>query len=344
MIEKYSKIIIQIILNKQEAKSIEWNKIDFYKLLVQASHNRVLYLFAKKLIDSDVGLQDEDKNLLVDILREGKKKIEILGDTLLLLEGIFAKENIDYLIVKTFKYLDYVTFDVDVLVRYKEFKKAINILGMNNIAVKPHPTIQGLHQKNCFKPGYLNMDLHRKFFWLGVDHIDLDFVWSTKTERVIGEVNCPAPRLEVDFLLHNKQLVHERRYITLLDFLAVKYANDEGLNWDKIMEQVVKYKWDNTFFILLNWLNYIHREIFKKNMVDVNKYCDVRPNAINKKELKMPLHYPVKDVIKVFKEIAFKQKHIPFFGFAYYFFTTVRYKIKNRLPFYDHWYDFNKVK
>jgi len=341
--ERNTEIIVNIVLGRKI--DINWDEIDFEKLLVLASHNRVLYVFAKKLLNSEIDFPERHRDILKDIQKEGEKNLVALRNTLLLLENVFKKENIDYLIVKTFKYLDYVTFDVDFLVRYEEFEKAINVLKKNDIVIKPHPNLrtQGQHQRNCFKSGYLKMDLHRKFFWLGIDHIDLNFVWDNTTERKIGGVTCPTPSLEVDFLLHNKQLVYERRYITLLDFLAVKYANDEGLNWDSIINQVFKYKWDDTFFILMNWLNYLHREIFRKDMVDLNKYFNKKEYKIKERELKLPFNYPIEDVMKVFKEIVFKQKRIPFLEFVYYFFTKCRYIISNRLPFYDHWYDFNKI-
>ncbi|MDP8265634.1 MAG: nucleotidyltransferase family protein [Candidatus Aceula meridiana] len=345
MIEEYSNIIVQSVLDRGEIKSTDWENVDLEKLLVQASHNRVLYAFVNKLWDLRELLPEQYIHTLEDVRKEGERNLKALRNTLLLLEETFKRENIDYLIVKTFKYLDYVTFDVDFLVRYQDFQKAIEILKKNNIIIKPHPNpkTQGLHQRNCFKSGYLKMDLHRKFFWLGVDHVDSDFLWKDTTCRDIAGIKCPVPSLEVDFLLHNKQLVYERRYITLLDFLAVKWANDEGLNWNDIAKQVVEHRWDDTFFVLLNWLNYLHREIFHENMVDPDKHFYNKKYTINERQLRLPFHYPVKDVMKVFSEIVTKNKHLPSREFAYYFFTTGRYLATHRLPFYDHWYDFNKI-
>lgn len=345
MIEKYSKIIVEVILERKDLKEIDWNDIDFVRLLVQASHNRLLYKFAKNLLASSIDMPAGHRDVLVDICAKGEKNFQATRDTILLLEDVFKKEGLDHLIVKTFKYLDYITFDIDFLVRYKDFEKVLDVLEKHGIRVTPHPNprSQGLHQRNCFKTGMLNMDLHRKFFWLGIDHIDLDFVWSNTEERVIAGAKCQVPNLETDFLLHNKQLVYERGYITLLDFLAVKYANDEGLNWDAIMEQVFKHKWDGAFFTLMGWLNYMHREIFGEEMVDLSKYFKKGNCKRNRKVLKLPLIYPLTGMWMVFKEIVFKHKHVPIIGFMYYHFAMARYLLKNRFPFYDHWYDFNKL-
>lgn len=345
MIEKYSRIIINTAL-KKNIPQIDWNEICLKKLLTQASHNRALYVFAKNLLSSGLKFNSKtDQDLLKDIKKQGEKNLSVLKNTLLLLKTIFSKEKIDYLIVKTFKSLDYITFDVDFLVRHQDFERTIKKLKENGLAVKPHPNArtQGQHQRNCFKPGFLKMDMHRKFFWLGINHIDLGLVWSKINERNICGVKCPVPCSEAEFVINAGQLVHERGYITLLDFLALKQAGQEILNWHKIIEQTKKHKWENSFLVLLDKLNFIHKEIFGEYIVNFEKYYPGRKPSRKKPgpELKLPLMYPVKDVISVFKEIVKNQKHFLYLEFFYYFFSKTRYLVKNRLPFYDHWYNFN---
>jgi len=338
MLSRYTQVLVDVVLERKDSiKEIDFSEIDFEKLLVFASWNRVLLLFAENLLKIRPKLTDKQEAILKDIKKEGQKNLLALKKTLVFLDKVFKQEKIDYLIVKTYKFLDYVTFDVDFLIRYRDFNKAQRVLEKNGVEVKSHPgkKTQGLHQKNCFKKGFLKMDLHRKFFWLGIHHIDLDFVWDNATKKRIAGVTCPTPSLEADFLLHNKQLAYERRYITLLDFLAIKYACDQGLDWNEIKNQVAKYRWQETFTLLLSNLNFIHREIFGEEMIRIK-------TIISRKRLILPLHFSLKEVLVIFKEIAVRQKKVPFFGLSYYFFTTARYLIRKRLPFYDHWYNFNK--
>lgn len=342
--DKYTQIIIDVVLARNSKKNID--KINFEKLLVIASHNRVLLVFSKNLIKiKDIKLTKNQKKILKDIINKGEENLQALRRTIKLIDRTLTKKAIPYLIVKTFKYLDYVTFDLDFLVHYKNFAKTIKVLKNSNILVKkhPNPSTQGLHQRNCFYPNCIKMDLHRKFFWLGVDHISEDFVWNNTQTRKIAGINTKVPSLEADFLLHNKQLVFERRYITFLDFLAIKYACEENLNWDQILKQVKKYKWEKTFFVLLAYLNAINKKIFNNDidgMIKImNKYHISRKN-INK--FSLPFEYSFSDVMSVFKEIKDKHKHTSVRDIAYYIYSQARYKINGRMPYYDHWYDFGK--
>lgn len=79
-------------------------------------------------------------------------------------------------------------------------------------------------------------------------------------------------------------------------------------------------------------------------MLDINKLSSYNIKPIPKnKILKLPLTFPMLEVINIFKEIYYDHKKIDYFGFAYYFFSTFRYKLTNKIPYYDHWYGFNKL-
>ncbi len=342
--DKYTKAIVNIVLNKKE--SIDFKSIDFNHLLIRASYNRVLFVFCKNLLQKkDIELTLEQKKILEDIIKSGKADLHALAKTIILLDRVLKNENIEYLVVKTFKYINYVTFDLDFLVHYHDFQKTIDVLKKYNIIVKkhPNPSTQGKHQRNCFYPGCIKMDLHRKFFWLGVGHIDEDFVWKNIQTRKIASINTKVPSLESDFLLHNKQLVYERRYITLLDFLAIKYSCEEGLDWNAIISQVKKHKWEKTFFTLLTYLNTINKAIFDEEIDSVrkilNKY-NIKRKDIGK--LSLPFEYSFSEVMNVFSEIRKEHKYLSARDVAYYIYSQTRYKINGRMPYYDHWYDFGK--
>ena len=342
MIEKYSLFIQDVVLKK-------YHKIDrpildglnFEKLLIKASDNRILKVFSDNLLMSNIQLTQNEKKLLSVISTDGTKLLRALGNTIKLLDEVFTSNNIDYLIVKTYKYFDYVTFDVDVLVRYKDFDLAQKALSRNDVKITPHPgkNTQGLHQRNCFKNGLLKIDLHRKFFWLGIDHLNDDFIWKNTRKEIIGGVSCPVPSIEVDFLLHNKQLIFERRYITLLDFLAIKiFVEDKNnsFSWDVVESMVKDYKWQTGFNKLMAHLNQINRMISgNENLFRTNT------KVYTRKKIEFPYIYPFIDDLAVFLEIFIRHKKIPFVNIAHYVYSWSRYKVNSRLPFYDHWYTFN---
>ena len=223
-----SKIIAEIILDSNNSAYNDINDSNFKDLLLSASQNRILFQLIRKLkINKDFYFSISENNRLIinDIYEDGVKKLQAFKKTLLDLKKIFLENNCDLLIPKTFKFYDYVTFDVDILVRFNDFNKAIQILSKNGYTIMPHPgkKTQGLHQRNCFKPGMLKVDLHRKFYWLGIEHIDENVTWiNTREQKFFEETFLNTPSLEIDFILNAKQLMFERRYITLLDFFALR--------------------------------------------------------------------------------------------------------------------------
>ncbi|MFC1621988.1 nucleotidyltransferase family protein [Patescibacteria group bacterium] len=323
-----NQIIKQIVLkdfgnmDRNIFSQVRWSS-----LLKKASSNRVLYVFVQNLYKSDFSLNPKQKEDLQKIIEVGNQKTKAFRDTIEFLKKNLGFQNIPYLVVKTFKYIDYVTFDVDVLVPYESFDAAQKVLADNGCQICPHPRKQGFHQRNCVKEGLLNIDLHRKFYWQGFEHIDLDFVWKNARTRIINGIECPCPSLEADFLLHNKQLVYERYYITLLDFLAVKFARKSAnFDMESVVTQVEKYKWAKSFKNLLAHLNTIDTALYNKGS-----------NAIE-----MPFLYPYIQVWQQFFEITQGQKNIPVYDFLYYHFAFGRYYLskKARFPYYQHWFDF----
>jgi hypothetical protein len=326
-LDKYSRTIVDLILYE---KAGDLNNLKLEKLLVCASHNRVLYELAKKIIK--IGNFPDDWETPLDaIICEGEKNIKALNNTLQVIEQICSENKIPYLIVKTYKFIEFITFDVDLLVHYNDFEKAIEAFEKNNFAIKPHPgkNTQGLHQRNLHKEGLLNIDLHRKFFWLGIEHLDEEYIWHNTQYQTIAGLKTPIPSFETDFLLNNKQLAYERNYITLLDFLAIKYAY-EKVNWEEIKTKVSQFNWTIGFNILEKRLDNMHLEIFGNSLFG---------KAHKSKARKLPLFLNQMEATKIFCEILFKHKRFAVFEYLYFIFSKLRYNISDRIGYYDHWFD-----
>ena len=296
--------------------SEEW--VAFLKYL---SQNRVLYTTSRYLQEKLVELDSKKESDLKKILDAGALEIRKFTDTIDFLEKNLRGRGVNYLVVKTFKFLDYVTFDVDVLVHYEDFHNAQTLLREAGCKIFSHPRKQGLHQRNCRKEGLLNIDLHRKFYWQGLEHIDLDFVWRNPKDREINGTRCLCPSLEADLLLNAKQLMYERYYVTLLDYFAVKsILESKNLNLNIVREQVRKFGWEKTFNNLVSTIGKI---------------------GIN---TEMPAFISYTEVWRQLFEILINQGKLPLYDFAYYHFAFLRYFINNdRLPYYDHWFNFSSL-
>lgn len=342
-----SKIITQIIIDSNRSAYNDINDSNFKELLLLASQNRILFQFIRKLkINKDFyfSTSENNRSIINDIYNDGVKKLEAFKKTLIDLKKIFSENNCDLLIPKTFKFYDYVTFDVDILVRYNDFNKAIQILSKNGYSVMSHPgkKTQGLHQRNCFKPGMLKVDLHRKFYWLGIEHIDENVTWiNTKQQKFFEETFLNTPSLEIDFILNAKQLMFERRYITLLDFLALRESLKYDFNYKLVVNKISEFRWENIFKLLIPYLVFLDEKIYKKDSLFRNFYKK-EFKKIHKK-FNLPLSLSFFDDMKTFILIFSKHKKIPYIHIAHYFYSWSRFYMTSRYPFYDHWYDFSKI-
>lgn len=336
-----SKIVVGIFFSRSgTVEDIFGGKVDWLSLLRRASHNRVLYAFARKLLREEHQLTSRQRADLEKVVAVGEEKLESFRRTIRFLNSTLSTADIPFLVVKTFKFLDYVTFDIDVLVPYDQFQAAQNALAKAGCLILPHPRKQGLHQRNCRKDGLLNIDLHRKFFWQGLEHIDLDFVWAAPERRVVNGIECLCPALGVDFLLHNKQLVYERYYITLLDFLAIKYAYEQrDLDLSAIERQVIKYGWKSSYQTLLGHLNRIHTAFFGAELFE-------KVPSEGRGPVALPYVYPYREVWTQLKEISRFHRKVPLFDLAYYHWAWGRYYLSGgrHLPYYQHWFDFDLLK
>ena len=96
---------------------------------------------------------------------------------------ISNKGELGLILVKTIRPVDFITFDLDVLVPEAAYTQTIHLFEQQGFLVQDHPgkNTQGLHQKNLRKVGLLNVDLHKKF-WMGIRHVNESEILQTKTK------------------------------------------------------------------------------------------------------------------------------------------------------------------
>lgn len=273
--------------------------------LKQASNNRVLYYYLKNI----------NKKGAKKILRNGEKRINKLKKTLVFINKIFKKNKLKFLVVKTYKFISYVTFDVDLLVKPKDFEKTKQVLRKNGCKIEKHPGKQTFKQANCRKKGFLNIDLHTGFSWQGVTYLDDKLLWKNPQKVRMQGVLTNIPNATVEFLLNAAHVLSERRFITILDYLFFVQSLKKT-NLKLMLSQTKKHYWDTSF----------------KRLLRIIKQLSYNS--------KFPYFLPTSFVINIFWERFRKTGYFPKFDFAYYFFTMLRYYLsgKKRMPFYRDWY------
>ncbi len=346
--DPFVKYVLPVVIDREKNGGDHLEEIKdatFDRLITQASHNRILYLWVSRLMNPSTqlfALSNKQKQRLDKLLAIGENKLTQLQKTLFFINDTLGEREIPFLVVKTYKPVSYITFDVDLLVTPEEFEATKLALERGGCQIRKHPGESVRKQVNCVKEELLTIDLHQGFFWQGFHYLDQEFVWNSSQYKNIQGVTVPIPRLEVELALAIIHTLYERRYITLLDMLFLRHLDQEGLSLALVNEQAVKYGWYKSgrrFLEIVNSLNQlIHLGEKKGGLFQTENTTD---NASSLGSVKWPYFIPWPSVLGFFSEMIRSTGRIPWFDIAYYFFATGRWylKGKKRLPFYLHWYE-----
>lgn len=340
------ELIRDVVVNGSTRKITGGYKYCWRKLLKIASQNRVLYYFVREVLSQcERSLDDNIHRDLKHIEMEGERWIQRFEDTLNMVHSVLDKAGIPFLVIKTYKFIPYVTIDIDVLVR--EYQTAIHLLGQyGEIKHHPSPGKQSSEkQKYVYLKELLKIDLHKAVYWQGYSYIDEDILWEkVKLQKVMKISETYIPNREVEFLLNAAHILYERRYITLLDFLFLKRVSTEDISWDLIFEQADKYGWRASLVALIRILAQIDYALFN-NRPSTFPLFDLCKRRERKTLGDLPYHFPIGFGLRVFWDHFRTTSCLAPMDFAYYVFATARHRVTlgNRLPYYLDWFPLKEL-
>ena len=318
----------------------------FVGLLEAASANRILYLFATK-----VRAADPDKQELIDaVLKEGRARLDALSDTLRFCERVLSGSGIEFLVVRTDKYVPYVTYDVDLYVEERCFKAAGEAFRGSGCEVLSHDGSLGGRlpgcQLNIRKERLLQIDMHRDFTWMRTRHMDTKVLGDGAERKQLAGVECRVPAPEVEFLLNLSSVVYEKFHLPLLDFLALREFLLRVNDTCAVTGQVESFGWKRAFRYSMGVSAAMNELVFEG---EENPFLQLsglsrKVAAGAARTIRLPYMFPVPRALGVFGEKLVEKRGVSATAFAYFFFTRMRYyaTMKRRLPYYDHWFDFSR--
>ena len=311
--ERLMNIQNKLIINAVIKKKFLGNKID-YSTILAAEQNRVLFAFSKH-------------SSLVDI----SKKLE---DTLFFIEEVL--KNVPHLTTRTYKYIHYVTFDVDLFVNDKDYSKVIKLFKAVGCQIVSHDSSFGGRlpnmQKNVLKNGLLTIDLHRDFTWQKRRFLDVNLMFKNTRKRKIAGVIVEIPSPEVEFLLCMADIGHERFNFTQLDLIWLKGLSKEIKDWNLIINSVEKYGWFRTFSYLCKLINGSSCQVYKEEIIPGFGQL--------KGQLNLPYFLPLRICWLSYLENLIHNKRFSVTSLAYMHYMKLRYYLsgKKRMPYYNSWY------
>jgi len=349
---------------------------DWLKLLKRASSNHLLYFFVERLLGEE---KLKTPKTIVSKLGLIKKEAEThllkLKQTTNLVTSALVKAKIPFLIIKTMKDIPYVTFDVDLLVKMKDFdrcQKALNMAAKKNlirrkttplaprltlfkflkadlpralkINLKPFRKRIGKERHLDFQK-LLRIDLYGNLLWQGSRFIDESLIWKKRKIGTIQGIKCPIPSTEIEVALAIVHTINERRYISLMDFLFIK-KRCANVDWDLLLAQAKKYKWEKLLLRFVTIFNGLNRKLFPNEV----KPAIVIKHKVDEFKIRGPLSmsfmYPLRYGLETFWYSVRITSTIPIFEILYFVYAKIRHYLsgKEKVPVYIHWFPFDKLK
>lgn len=313
MIDSNSQQLAQYILNNKNPS------MDLEDLIVLAENNRVLYTVARQ------------NSQMVEIEITGKEWINKLVDTLKVIKNIL-KEN-EYIVTRTFKYIEYVTFDIDLFVDKVNYVHVIKKFKSNGFNIESHDASLGGRlpgmQVNIKKQGLLTIDLHQDFTWQKRQFLDPKLVMKNPVKKNIAGQIVLVPRPEIELLLCIADIAHERFNITLLDLIWLEGLTKGITDWDLIFDQAKKYKWLVVFEDISSIINQISLDIYGKTIIS---------NTFSKEgKYRLPYFLNLPTCWSIYLN-TFRHYQFPVISFLYMHYNQLRFFLTNKMPYYSPWH------
>lgn len=312
MIDKKSKLFSQFILTYKKPTG------DFEDLITWAENNRVLYPLA---------VLSPDMKRIESV---GKEWIIKLKKTLKEIKNVLNQD--EYLVTRTYKYIEYVTFDVDLFVN--NFSEVVKKFKEQGFIIESHDSslggrIPGM-QVNIKKEGLLTIDLHQDFTWQKRKFLDSQLVMECPIKRNIAGQSVFTPQPEIELLLCIADISHERFNITLLDLIWLEGLSREIKNWEFIFSQADQYKWLNIFTKMASIINQMSLDIYGKILI---------PGIASKNgSYTLPYFLNLFTCWEIYLNTLLGAFGFPITSLIYMHYNQFKYLLTNQMPYYSPWH------
>lgn len=332
-----TKLQLALLGIKFEIKDVAFADVNWEKFITDASNNRILLYCSKEIVrldlDAPFSLKKGFANIIIprgeEYILKTRRALDYLEEKLV---------RIPFLVCKTRKEVDYVTFDVDILFRKKDYKKALLFLRkLGGHYVDCEKKLQG----DIIMDGMIRMDMHDDFHWQQSDFIDVDKIWERAEKSTVFGVELDTPCLEDEVSLTLLNLIYERHYIPLIDYHFILKYRDK-INWSVVFDTARKFKWDHALKMILYKLNIMHYSLFDEPLIHTEALIG---KGFSKDDFKAPFIFSYKEGLIVFGERLVKCRYIKMYEFLYFFFAKTRFHLLagKKVPVYGHWIQYKEL-
>jgi len=236
----------------------------------------------------------------------------------------WESHGIDYMFHKSVGTFPYLSDNLDVMVRTKDFQKAGEVLKeMRYVSLR---NIQEAHKEfyRKFIGDYVvgPIHLHERVCW-GVPFEDLDHIWA-KMQQSESNPLVFYPDYEDGILVNTAHGFLEDHIIKLKDLLYIKKCIDSTeINWGYIIKTSQKLHWEMSLHAAFVLLDHLHQNLFNEELLpkEITEYSEKYISKIpwvnktiqnlKEKEVIMPFKTPH---LWTRRHTALRTLHDPSFG------------------------------
>lgn len=308
-------------------------RINWASVLRTALNNRILYTFSKSAL-AKLPLLNHNKILLETITKEGDRWLNKFYSTLSLLK-YYMKDN--YIVIKTFKFFQDITFDVDI-VQISDAFEQINKLSKE--ADFKLNKINGGYELIPMSESRIAIDVYTDFLFRNRRILNSSFICNKPQLYKTLDNFYYIPHAEGELLLYIAQINFQLRFLTLHDFLQItKTISKSDIDWESLLTEVAKYNWEKSFVKTISIVNGLYLQLY-----GVHLDIPIKPN----KNVKYQFPYflsplsTLKYDFNLFGYQFFRNSLID--DLKYFIYKFISYHIRKRIPIYREWIDLNSLR
>ncbi len=230
---------------------------DLDDLIKTAEKNKLSFVLSKNLIKEK---RFASEKILKDTMEKGRKNVEVFNKTVGFVDDVMKESGIDYLLIKTYKILPYITKDIDILVKKDDLSDVKKIITKNGgsdyeFSKSNQFIFKILHKtEDTFGGKGLLIDVYHDFSWIRIPCMDESFLWNNKRKVNINGIKVFIPNIEADILTFFAHSIFWHGYIPLLDYIYLQRLLDKKPNMKLMERKIENYGWRNGFRWLINFL------------------------------------------------------------------------------------------
>lgn len=299
-------------------KQIDWEKVNYSRLLLKAAQNRVLYPFVGQVLkEKDIPFPKGFLSKAQKFFQEGQIREKKLKMTAQAIKKIWSGK-VDYYLFKTIQASGALPSDLDILFKNKkDYQLAAKLMK------KASWTYKGDDFKGIFRhPGLVPVEPHLTVSWEGREFFSRKFLLKNPQKASFLGIGFRTLNCQAELALQLAQVIFDCQYLVLRDFLSLKNLLKKVKDFKEIEEESKNYGWF---------------EALEESLLLVKK--------AEREEIELPFWLPLTDYFHLLTRKAIFDFHggrkidCPSYLLNYliYFWKRGRFFLKRQPSFVDSW-------